>query len=67
MLEVVCIAGSDGGLSQHFLLEVIGGEPIYTSETARTFGEANPADNEISTMNDQVSGEQAIRFDSFFF
>ncbi|XP_055853449.1 hemicentin-1 isoform X3 [Episyrphus balteatus] len=54
-LEVVCVAGSDGGLLQHFLLEVIGGNPIYSSDTTRTFTEPETNDNEISTMNDQAT------------
>ncbi|XP_055373639.1 B-cell receptor CD22 [Condylostylus longicornis] len=44
-LEVVCIAGSDGGLSQHFLLEVVGGNPV----------DFNEVDSEVSTMNDQAT------------
>ncbi|XP_055908823.1 hemicentin-1 isoform X2 [Eupeodes corollae] len=54
-LEVVCVAGSDGGLMQEFLLEVIGGNPIYSSDTTRTFTEPETNDNEISTMNDQAT------------
>lgn len=45
------MAGFDGGLTQHFVLEVVGGNPIY-SDTTRSF--PNTMDNEISTMNDQV-------------
>lgn len=45
------MAGYDGGLAQHFVLEVVGGNPIYT-DTTRSF--PNTMDNEISTMNDQV-------------
>lgn len=53
ILEVVCVAGFDGGLTQHFLLEVVGGNPIYTSsDTTKSIPEI--IDNEISTMNDQV-------------
>lgn len=53
ILEVVCTAGFDGGLAQHFLLEVVGGTPVYSSETTRS--STSDFDNEISTMNDQVS------------
>jgi hypothetical protein len=52
MLEVVCTAGYDGGLTQHFLLEVVGGASIYNSPTTHT---SNDIDNEIPTMNDQVN------------
>lgn len=53
ILEVVCVAGFDGGLEQHFLLEVVGGNPIYTSsDTTKSIPDI--IDNEISTMNDQV-------------
>lgn len=55
VLELVCIAGSDGGLAQHFLLEVVGGNLVYPTETGRMLGELDPTDNEIPTMNDQVS------------
>jgi len=51
MLEVVCAAGFDGGLLQHFLLEVVGGSPLFHTETTR---DIDDMDNEISTMNDQV-------------
>lgn len=51
MLEVVCIPGYDGGLTQHFLLEVVGGNPLYSLDTTRSIQDI---DNEISTMNDQV-------------
>lgn len=51
MLEVVCVPGYDGGLTQHFLLEVVGGNPIYNLDTTRGIQDI---DNEISTMNDQV-------------
>lgn len=43
--------GNDGGLTQYFLLEVVGGNPEY-NEITKDF-QALP--NEISTMNDQVS------------
>lgn len=51
ILEVVCVAGFDGGLAQHFVLEVVGGNPIYSDTTKML---PNTLDNEISTMNDQV-------------
>lgn len=53
ILEVVCVAGYDGGLTQHFLLEVVGGNPIYSTEVTRVGQDI--IDNEISTMNDQVT------------
>lgn len=54
VLEVVCSAGSDGGLMQSFLLEVVGGvaPPAYNLDYTR--GPPTEFDNEISTMNDQV-------------
>uniref|UniRef100_A0A182SDG0 Ig-like domain-containing protein n=1 Tax=Anopheles maculatus TaxID=74869 RepID=A0A182SDG0_9DIPT len=54
VLEVVCLAGSDGGLMQSFLLEVVGGvaPPAYNLDFTR--GPPTEIDNEISTMNDQV-------------
>lgn len=54
VLEVVCVAGNDGGLTQYFLLEVIGGDPLYANDAGRSFADANVGDNELSTMNDQV-------------
>ncbi|GAB0094140.1 Immunoglobulin-like domain [Sergentomyia squamirostris] len=56
-LEVVCIAGNDGGLEQHFLLEVINGEDIY----GRAFSLPPDAENEISTMNDQATSAPLLR------
>ncbi|KAG4079950.1 hypothetical protein HA402_006262 [Bradysia odoriphaga] len=53
ILEVVCVAGYDGGLTQHFLLEVVGGNPIYSTEVTRVGQDI--IDNEISTMNDQAT------------
>ena len=52
ILEVVCVAGFDGGLSQSFLLEVVGGIPIYNSDATKSMPDMR--ENEISTMNDQV-------------
>lgn len=52
IMEVVCVAGYDGGLTQHFLLEVVGGNPIYSTEVTRVGQDI--IDNEISTMNDQA-------------
>lgn len=49
----MCIAGDDGGLQQYFLLEVIGGNPIYSTEITKNIQD-NIDNNEISTMNDQV-------------
>ncbi|XP_046869638.1 nephrin isoform X4 [Drosophila willistoni] len=65
VLEVVCVAGSDGGLSQYFMLEVVGGDLLYASETAAAglprgqFGES--IDNEISTLNDQATSAPIFR------
>ncbi|XP_061499740.1 uncharacterized protein LOC1281499 isoform X5 [Anopheles gambiae] len=55
VLEVVCSAGSDGGLMQSFLLEVVGGvaPPAYNLDYTR--GPPTEFDNEISTMNDQAT------------
>lgn len=59
--------GSDGGLSQYFMLEVVGGDLLYGSDTptpgrGQTFGESiGQADNEISTLNDQVSSKGTCR------
>lgn len=50
-LEVLCSAGFNGGLDQHFLLEVISSFPLYHTETTR---DDHEIENEISTMNDQV-------------
>lgn len=80
MLEVVCLAGSDGGLMQHFLLEVINSGPVSPppppsasspTDGSSAAGAALPGDldgavqktvvfemesnNELSTLNDQVS------------
>lgn len=52
-LEVVCVAGFDGGLTQHFMLEVVGGNPFYPT-TYTTRSSADFMDNDLSTMNDQV-------------
>jgi len=64
VLEVVCVAGSDGGLSQYFMLEVVGGDPLYAGDPGGSAGQGRGqqfseaiglGDNEISTLNDQVS------------
>lgn len=49
---MICSAGFDGGLSQHFLLEVVGGVPIFNTDTTR---DSQEIENEISTMNDQAT------------
>ncbi|XP_065081629.1 neural cell adhesion molecule 2 isoform X2 [Ochlerotatus camptorhynchus] len=54
-LEVVCEAGSDGGLAQSFLLEVIGGAPPPMFSLDYTRSPPTEIDNEISTMNDQAT------------
>ncbi|KAH8417802.1 hypothetical protein KR222_006040, partial [Zaprionus bogoriensis] len=66
VLEVVCVAGSDGGLSQYFMLEVVGGDLLYGSDTSPggrgQFGESvGQADNEISTLNDQATSAPIFR------
>ncbi|XP_034487354.1 nephrin isoform X2 [Drosophila innubila] len=66
VLEVVCVAGSDGGLSQYFMLEVVGGDLLYASEAAAggrsQFGETlGQNDNEISTLNDQATSAPIFR------
>ncbi|XP_053970042.1 hemicentin-1 [Anastrepha ludens] len=61
VLEVVCVAGNDGGLTQYFLLEVIGGDPLYANDAGRSFADANVGDNELSTMNDQATSAPVLR------
>ncbi|XP_017847434.1 sialoadhesin isoform X1 [Drosophila busckii] len=66
VLEVVCVAGSDGGLSQYFMLEVVGGDLLYASESAAgrstQFGDTNVlSENEISTLNDQATSAPIFR------
>ncbi|XP_043948904.1 nephrin isoform X2 [Drosophila biarmipes] len=70
VLEVVCVAGSDGGLSQYFMLEVVGGDPLYAGDPGgsagqgrgQQFGEAiGLGDNEISTLNDQATSAPIFR------
>ncbi|XP_030244224.1 uncharacterized protein LOC115564254 [Drosophila navojoa] len=65
VLEVVCVAGSDGGLTQYFMLEVVGGDLLYASESATgkgQFGDANgQVDNELSTLNDQATSAPIFR------
>lgn len=60
-LEVVCQAGNDGGLQQHFVLEAVGATSMYFNNLDSTRSTHEILDNEISTMNDQV------RFDRPFF
>lgn len=54
-LEVVCQPGNDGGLQQHFVLEAVGATPMYFNNLDSTRSTHEILDNEISTMNDQVS------------
>lgn len=62
-LDLTCTPGFDGGLHQHFLLEVISAantEGMSASSssslsTVTTRRHPADADNEISTMNDQVN------------
>lgn len=55
IFEVVCTAGSDGGLAQYFLLEVVGGNPVSPDPNRIDFLDNNINNNEISTMNDQAT------------
>lgn len=55
VMEVICQAGYDGGLQQHFILEAIGATSIYFNNLDSTRSTHEILDNEISTMNDQVS------------
>jgi hypothetical protein len=54
-LEVVCQPGNDGGLQQHFVLEAVGATSMYFNNLDSTRSTHEILDNEISTMNDQVS------------
>lgn len=54
IFEVVCSVGSDGGLPQYFLLEVVGGNPVSPDFNRNDF-DNNLNTNEISTMNDQAT------------
>lgn len=54
-MEVICQAGHDGGLQQHFILEAIGATSSYFNNLDSTRSTHEIVDNEISTMNDQVS------------
>ncbi|XP_055324550.1 B-cell receptor CD22 [Sitodiplosis mosellana] len=54
IFEVVCSGGSDGGLPQYFLLEVVGGNPVSPDFSRNDF-DNNMNTNEISTMNDQAT------------
>jgi len=55
VMEVICQAGHDGGLQQHFVLEAIGATSTYFNNLESTRSTHEIVDNEISTMNDQVS------------
>lgn len=55
IMEVICQAGHDGGLQQHFVLEAIGATSTYFNILDSTRSTHEMLDNEISTMNDQVS------------
>lgn len=55
IMEVICQAGHDGGLQQHFVLEAIGASTSYFNNLDSTRSTHEIVDNEISTMNDQVS------------
>ncbi|CAO1422538.1 unnamed protein product [Diamesa serratosioi] len=60
ILELMCIAGNDGGLQQHFLLEVVGATSLYFNlDSTRSTHEI--LDNEISTMNDQATLAPLVR------
>jgi len=45
------MAGFDGGLTQHFLIEMIGSPRIFHRDPNRELEDIN---NEISTINEQV-------------
>lgn len=51
---MTCSPGNDGGLSQYFLLEVVGGNPVNPDMSKVDYQE-NSLNNEISTMNDQAT------------
>ncbi|XP_017041692.1 nephrin isoform X3 [Drosophila ficusphila] len=73
VLEVVCVAGSDGGLSQYFMLEVVGGDILYSNDPGGSAGQGQGqgrgqfseaiglGDNEISTLNDQATSAPIFR------
>ncbi|XP_020799850.1 nephrin isoform X1 [Drosophila serrata] len=73
VLEVVCVAGSDGGLSQYFMLEVVGGDLLYSPDSGQAQGQGQGpnrgqfseaiglGDNEISTLNDQATSAPIFR------
>ncbi|KAI8044329.1 hypothetical protein M5D96_000483, partial [Drosophila gunungcola] len=77
ILEVVCVAGSDGGLSQYFMLEVVGGDLLYSNDPGGSAGQAQGqgqgqgrgqfgeaiglGENEISTLNDQATSAPIFR------
>ncbi|XP_017035482.1 neural cell adhesion molecule 1-A isoform X5 [Drosophila kikkawai] len=71
VLEVVCVAGSDGGLSQYFMLEVVGGDLLYSGDSGQAQGQGSNrgqfseaiglGDNEISTLNDQATSAPIFR------
>ncbi|KAH8288367.1 hypothetical protein KR054_001703 [Drosophila jambulina] len=71
VLEVVCVAGSDGGLSQYFMLEVVGGDLLYSGDSGQAQGQGpnrgqfseaiGLGDNEISTLNDQATSAPIFR------
>lgn len=68
VMEVICQAGHDGGLQQHFVLEAIGATNSYFNnnlDSTRSTHEI--VDNEISTMNDQVSIISAASSSSSYF
>uniref|UniRef100_A0A1B0BBE0 Ig-like domain-containing protein n=1 Tax=Glossina palpalis gambiensis TaxID=67801 RepID=A0A1B0BBE0_9MUSC len=62
ILEVVCIAGNDGGLSQYFVLEVIGGDFLENTDILASINDVvGSADSEVSTMNDQATTAPLFR------
>ncbi|KAL5283451.1 hypothetical protein ACFFRR_005995 [Megaselia abdita] len=65
VLEVVCVAGSDGGLSQRFLLEVISTNSLNFNNDGKAIISSidNDVDNEISTMNDQATSSPLFRIE----
>ncbi|KAL7023357.1 hypothetical protein ACKWTF_012568 [Chironomus riparius] len=63
VMEVICQAGHDGGLQQHFVLEAIGATSTYFNNLDSTRSTHEIVDNEISTMNDQATLAPLVRIE----
>lgn len=66
MLEVVCTAGSDGGLLQHFLLEVINSGPVAPQLLHPVVGVPHPPTaNDLDDTADAAAGgvHKTVLFD----